>query len=205
MIIQSSSCNNRGFTIIELLVVLLITSAISGILLQSLQQVMHLHERFGKVLIDGKYELLHRDWLLQLVSGLAPDETGGLYIFKGEEKSLSGLSFAMPGKLPGVLSPFKLEAIYQASDDQSYLYWIDVNKNNKMPILKWKGNKSKFIYIDDAGEAFNEWSLLLNKMQIQIPPLIIFEYGEKQDRKSLVFSIKVSGKSNTTPQFVWGK
>jgi general secretion pathway protein J len=195
MCLHNRLCNKSGFTIIELLVVLVITSAISSILLQSLHQVMRLHERFGTLLVDGQYELLHRDWLLQLMSGLAPDQIDGKYTFKGDAKKLSGLSFSVPGQSAGVLSPFSLAVSYQAANDQSSLYWSgssnSITKN--IPILQWAGNKAKFMYIDDKGEVFNDWPPLLNNTSPQVPPLILFEYGDNNSKNNIAVTTRSSG------------
>ena len=74
-----------GFTLVEILVVLVIVGLISSILLQALDQVYKLQGRFGVQLAQSQQGTMYTDWFRQVVQGLQTDYPDAKGIFKGEE------------------------------------------------------------------------------------------------------------------------
>ena len=60
----------RGFTLIEILVVLVITGFIVAILLQALQQVFRLQTHFGSEIFHTQRGAMYTEWFRQSINGL---------------------------------------------------------------------------------------------------------------------------------------
>ena len=88
-----------GFTLVEMLVVLLIVGMVSGLLFDGAAQLMSMQARLERQLTRLRGEALRADWSRQVVQGLQPDYTDGKQVFKGTPRGFSGLSTnaALPG------------------------------------------------------------------------------------------------------------
>ena len=60
----------RGFTLLEMLVVLILTGMITGILIQGLDQVFRLQTHFGRELFNSQQGEMYAEWFRESVNGL---------------------------------------------------------------------------------------------------------------------------------------
>ena len=81
-----------GFTLIEMLVVLIITALVSGVLFQALERSYALQRRFGTELFKVQQGQMAVDWYRQTVQGLYPEQPNGSDLFHGDGATFSGLS-----------------------------------------------------------------------------------------------------------------
>jgi len=81
-----------GFTLIEVLVVMIMVAMISGVLFQALERAYRLQERFGVTLFNVQQGQMVSDWYRQTVQGLYPDYPNGASVFQGQEQAFTGLS-----------------------------------------------------------------------------------------------------------------
>ena len=96
----------RGFTLMEMLVVLVITSLAAGLLMQASTQVLGLQARLNAQLDGLRGPALGADWLRQVVQGLQPDYDDGANRFRGSARGFAGLTTnALSGSYGG-LEPF---------------------------------------------------------------------------------------------------
>ena len=88
-----------GFTLVEMLVVLLIVGMVSGLLFDGAAQLMSMQARLERQLTTVRGEALRADWSRQVVQGIQPDYADGKQVFKGTPRGFSGLSTnaALPG------------------------------------------------------------------------------------------------------------
>ena len=92
----------RGFTLVEVLVVLVITALIASLLLQALSQVYRLQARFGAQIDQSRGGEMRADWFRQLLQGLQPDYADGRGRFSGVSNRVEGLSAtALSGRAAG--------------------------------------------------------------------------------------------------------
>ena len=63
----------RGFTLMEMLVVMLITAMITGLLMQGLQQVFQLQRRFGAELYNTQQGAMLKQWFRRTINGVLAD------------------------------------------------------------------------------------------------------------------------------------
>ena len=160
--------NQTGFTLIEMLVVLIIVGMISGILFQALERAYRLQNRFGMELIDAQQGQMVADWYRQTVQGLYPDYAGGAHSFQGKEQEFSGLTSNPLSENYGAPTAIAWKIISHRKNDVIELVYIEGQK--EMPIMSWRGSSARFVYFDEEQTPHDVWP----------PPLGLFPQIPKQ-------------------------
>ena len=180
---------SRGFTLVEILVVLIITGFIVAILLQSLQQVFRLQTHFGHEIFHTQNGAMYADWFRQSINGLMPDYNDGKNKFNGDPRQMSGLTLSPLDRENGTLAPFVWRLEFDTRSGQSGLYYGTSETAQPMqttlPILEWPGNNGRFIYLDAEGEAHDNWPPFLGKWP-QLPATINLESGTHETLRLIV-------------------
>lgn len=145
----------RAFTLVEVLVVLVIVSMVSGILIQGLGQVFQLQRRFGEELTYSRQDAMAADWFRQGIEGLQPDYQDGDNLFKGTESSLAGLTTNPLSADYGATFPVRLEIKFDPQSGTTRLHHGEGEA--AAAILSWPGNSGRFRYLDQKGEEHETW------------------------------------------------
>jgi general secretion pathway protein J len=162
---------HSGFTLIEILVVLIIVGMVSGILLQALERAYRLQERFGTELFDMQQRQMATDWYRLTVKGLFPDYADGRHKFKGDDREFSGLSNNPLSGGYGALTPITWR-IRNSKGNQTELVYIENNK--EVSLLSWQGQGARFIYLDKEMTPHHSWPPALG-LHKQLPTMIRIE------------------------------
>lgn len=147
--------NHAGFTLIEVLVVLIIVAIISGVLFQALEQAYRLQERFGMELFKVQQGSMATDWYRQTVQGLQPDYPDGRNLFHGEERAFSGLSSNPLGDDYGAPVPIVWKIRSNQQTGATELVYIE--EKQETPILSWRGKEARFTYLDEQQASHDSW------------------------------------------------
>src|SRR3954471_16161054 len=83
---------SSGFTLLETLVVLVITSLISVVLVQGFGLILAARTSVQTKLVDVDQAVLQRNLFLEPLRGILPDYPNRPHIFVGESRKLSGLT-----------------------------------------------------------------------------------------------------------------
>ncbi len=86
-----------GFTLVELLVVLVVAALISGVLLSGFERVLDIRLRLAAFLDGVDAPTLVADWFRASVGGLVPDAHTGRNRFAGNVRHMTGLSHHLGG------------------------------------------------------------------------------------------------------------
>ena len=176
----------RGFTLIEILVVLVITGFIVAILLQALQQVFRLQTHFGSEIFHTQRGAMYTEWFRQSINGLMPDAAEGKQKFAGERRRMSGLTLFPLNQESGAPASFVWRLEFDARSGQTGLYFDDDGqKQDTLPILAWQGNDGRFIYIDAENESHDSWPPFLGNWP-QLPNAIYMESGTPDQLRLIV-------------------
>jgi general secretion pathway protein J len=171
----------NGFTLLEMLVVLIIVSLISSILFEALGQIYKLESRFGQHLAESQQGAMYNDWYRQVVQGLQNDYALGKDVFKGESASFTGVTTSPLSLDYGTPTAITLSMEYNGRDDVTDLLYQA--NDRKTRLTSWPGRRStKFVYIDDKGEQHDTWPPEFG-LWPQLPNMIMLQYqkeGEPQ-------------------------
>lgn len=139
-----------GFTLIEVLVVLILMGLITGVLFQALERAYRLNERFGISLANVQQGQMATDWYRQSINGLFPDFADGAHLFQGKPQRLSGLSTNPISTEAGASTPITWELKTRSVDNITEL--IHTEGSLQTQIMSWRSTESNFIYLDEKGE-----------------------------------------------------
>jgi prepilin-type N-terminal cleavage/methylation domain-containing protein len=134
-----------GFTIIEILVVLIIVAAISGILLFAFERVLDIRVRLAAFLEGTDVPTLIAGWFRDSVEGLLPDAKGGADQFTGDAKGFSGLSVAPIDGRAGVPMRIGWELDFDAAAGRTYLRYRTADAG-PLTVASWPGDLGSLSY-----------------------------------------------------------
>lgn len=167
----------RGFTLLEMLVVLVLAGLVTGILMQGLQQVFRLQMQVGKELFQTQQGEMYEEWFRQSINGTVPDYEDGKNKFKGSARELSGLTLSPLNSAGESLLPFSWRLKF---DPQSGNTLLQYGTADDAPVvLSWLGNSGKFVYFDADNAPHDAWPPFLGKWP-QLPRAVYLEsqYGD---------------------------
>lgn len=145
-----------GFTMIEMLVVLIIVGFVTSILFQALGQIYKLQSRFGLQLARSQQGAMYTDWFRQVVQGLQTDFTDGKKKFQGRGSEFTGISISPLSADYGEPAMVTLTLQYNNADEVTELMY-GVN-DRKTRLSSWPGrNTARFVYVDAKGEQHDTW------------------------------------------------
>lgn len=166
----------RGFTLVEMLVVLIITSLAAGLLMEASTHVLGLQTRLNAQLERLRGPALSADWLRQVVQGLQPDYDDGAHRFKGTARGFAGLTTNALSGAYGGLEPFAVVLQHDAATDTTTLRYapgggagaVAGSMADALPegpdaagptvvLLRWPGNAQRLRYWDERGEPHEDW------------------------------------------------
>ena len=173
----------RGFTLLEVLVVLIIASLISVVLMQGLFLVLNLRDNLGDNLLDLDQTSLERSRALQPLEGLLPDFNDGQNQFKGTASTISGLTNKPLLRREGLPTPFSLSIKYDERRGLSTLVYQEV-EDPAVVLTSWEGKGSRFRYIGNPGLWSESWpeesmvkplGIIGELISSQLPELILID------------------------------
>ncbi len=147
--------SQAGFTLIEVLVVLIMAALVSGILFQSLERAYRLQSRFGAELFKVQQGQMAADWYRQSVQGLYPDQADGADLFRGKAQDFSGLSSNPLSESYGAPTAISWKIQPGADGDTTELVYTEQKKDT--PVLVWKTKQARFVYIDTEKAPHDSW------------------------------------------------
>lgn len=144
-----------GFTLIEVLVVMIMLAMISGVLFQALERAYRLQERFGQTLFSVQQGQMVADWYRQTVQGLYPDHPDGANVFEGKQQELTGLSTNPLSDDYGMPTPITWKLRSQPESGTMDLVYAD--KKKETPMMSWRAKEARFVYLDAEQKPHESW------------------------------------------------
>ena len=144
-----------GFTLIEVLVVLILVGMTSGILFQAMQRAFGLQARFGSELFKAQQGQMATGWYRQTVQGLLPDYPGGSSFFRGDATGFAGLSSNPLDEDYG--APTSIAWKLQPNADTGTTDLVYTDAQHTTTVLNWRSSKARFVYLDNQLTPHEQW------------------------------------------------
>lgn len=168
----SGKHGSNGFTLIEILVVLIIVGMTSAVVFQAFDRVYRLQNRFGVELFNAQQGAMSIDWFRQTVQGLLSDYGDGANKFSGSAHEFSGLSTNPLSGEYGSATGIRWKIFFDPQTGKTQLVYTDARVES--PVAVWQGGAARFVYMDDRLEPHDTWPPALG-MWPQLPRLIRVE------------------------------
>lgn len=147
----------RGLTLVELLVSMVIIGMVVAVLSQALWQL----SRIERLLQSGQLAAVTRDlrveWLRAAVEALQPLRTDTADAFAGSEREMQGMTSQAP--LPGQDGPqrIRLQFDYDADRDATRLRLTTSLSPDAVTLLSWPGQQGRLRYLAADGQWHDRW------------------------------------------------
>jgi len=162
-----------GFTLVEMLVVMVIVSLISGIVFFAFERVLDARERLAEFLDGTDAPNLIASWFRDDIDGIVPDAKGGNDMFSGAARQLSGLSLAPLDGMDGVPTRVIWAITYNPNTGRTYLTYTAANAN-PITIASWPDDRGDFRYCGRDLACFASWPPP-NAKVAQVPSLVMLD------------------------------
>ncbi len=160
-----------GFTLVEILVVLIIVSLISGIVFFAFERVLDARQRLAEFLDGTDTPNLIAAWFRDDVDGIVPDAKGGADIFSGAPRRLTGLSVAPLNGMAGVPTRVTWEITFDPSSGRTYLRYQDADAQ-VLTIASWPEDRGNFRYCGTNLSCYETWPPPSGQAS-EVPSLIV--------------------------------
>jgi prepilin-type N-terminal cleavage/methylation domain-containing protein len=172
-----------GFTLLEMLVVLVLTGMVTGLLMSSLRQVLDLQSRFGIEVFNNQQGAMQATWFRDTVNATVPDQDDGAHRFRGERRSVAGLTLAPLDAADGALLPFTWRLRFEPRRGETVLQYGD--RDDAPAIMSWPGDSGRFQFVDGEGRLHDTWPPFLGQWP-QLPAAVRLDTGEGDTARVIV-------------------
>jgi general secretion pathway protein J len=161
---------DSGFTLVEVLVVLVIVAMITLLLTQALSTVFALRLRLAPYLDRIGQTALIDDWLHGVLGAVVTDAQDGKNIFRGTSTSIEGLTLAPLNAKAGLRTPFLLELKSRANGKMSLTF--ATADTAAIDFLTWNrddpgASEAGFAYFDGTNWS-TQWPLASAPTQLDL-------------------------------------
>ena len=149
-----SISRQRGVTLLELLVVMVLLAVISTMLMQGLSVALSTYEKVQRRQYEGVPYMLASSWFVQSVAGMEAQLDVGRQ-FKGNASSMSGISHSALVGRNGQVQPIEWR-ISQMPDGSVALQYQQLGI--AWTLARWpEGTKAHFFYREQDGSPQKQW------------------------------------------------
>lgn len=174
-----SGRDSAGFTLLETIVVLVITALVSVVLVQGMGLVLSARTSVENKLVDADQYILQRNVLLDPLRGVIPDYPERPNIFNGQLRMVHGFTVKPLQERLGSPVGFTMAMDYDSGANETVMTYRE-DKSDPIVIARWPGNVGAFYYRDRAGPWNESWPPpgTGDNPVSQTPWLIRIEMGE---------------------------
>lgn len=156
MITSANTSETRGFTLLEVLVVLVITSLISVVLIQGFALILGARNSIQTKIVGLEQVVLKQNIFLEPLRGVLPDYPNRPHIFRGEEKVIRGLTVRSLQSRPGAPVGFSMTMNYDPRENETELIYQETGFSPET-LGRWEGAEGTFQYRDQTGSWLETW------------------------------------------------
>jgi len=170
---------DRGFTLLEVIVVLMISSLITAILFQGLSLILDTRFRVINALTRIESVGLQESIVTTPLRGMLPDHKGELGVFAGDERRLKGLTLSPLYGTIGAPTAFAMTLDHNITEDETLLIYVEVGYD-PVVIARWPGDIGAFSYLGRKGDWEKRWPPFSAAPDtIQVPRTVRLDTGSE--------------------------
>jgi prepilin-type N-terminal cleavage/methylation domain-containing protein len=178
---QQTNHNIKGFTLIEILIVIALVATIAGLFLDPISRIYEFRGRIKEHTDYSHQNMFFDQWFRQTVMGVYMTNS----VFKGSKNSFSGVTFYPMDDEIGLPTPFEWRISYEKAEDRTYFEYIGFNED---PIVlhSWDGDYGYFEYFDDSeGDWQKQWQEfeVAGEAKDKVLPSMIRFVGRKRGKE----------------------
>ena len=166
----------RGFTLLEALVVLVITGLASVVLVQGFGLLLSARTSVQDKIVEVDEAVIEQSLFLEPLRGVVPDYAERPNTFQGQPQRLRGLTARPLQGRTGAPVPFSLTIGYDSDTRRTTLIYQEAD-TPPLVVGSWEGESGAFSYRDLDGEWMNVWPPPGDFQAPQTPFLIRIERG----------------------------
>jgi len=167
-----------GFTLLEMLVVLLLTGMVAAILFQGLGQVLRIEGRRSTQLHESRQGEMYVQWFRQCINGLLPGYPDGENRFRGTAREMRGRSLFPLDVASEAVLPIRWQLRFDPGSGRTQLRYGGADHGPV--VLSWQGNSGRFVYFDFEGGAHDSWPPYSGTWP-QLPASILLDNGVRDE------------------------
>jgi prepilin-type N-terminal cleavage/methylation domain-containing protein len=190
-----------GFTVIEMLVVLVLVGLVASIVMGTLGAVVDARTRAASAIERATDSQLAEAWTRQPLNGLLPDYDDRPHVFRGDRRKLAGLTArALLSPTAGPV-PFTLALEYDGTADRTALVYSETigQETRALTVDSWPGERGGFLYRGERGAWVATWPLPRAPGGLpppQLPRLVRLDRAVDEGIASLVVAPKQNAERN---------
>lgn len=153
-----------GFTLVEVLVALVITSLLISILMGLLYYVYRVQDALRGEIVEREFDLRIRDWFGETIGACVPADSNSGNHFTGTATEISCDSLA-PLRPQAPPSPQRITLLVRRNtNDKNELAYAEQGNGTgtPTPLLILPDGEAKFIFYDISGDEKDKWPITKN-------------------------------------------
>lgn len=168
-------CRQRGLTLLELLVTLVIAAMLVALLSQSVSLVYRIEAVLAGERLRGQALLLRTEWLRLALAGLQPGDRAGRGALRGDSRELVGRTTNPIGPSAGGWGELSLRLRFEPQSGETLLERIGPTPERRtQTLLRWPGDVGRFGYLRRDGTMEPQWPPALGT-QPALPAAVVLE------------------------------
>ena len=153
---HGSRRSGRGFTLFEMIVVVMITGLIGAVLMQGFGIVLATRLSVTNTIANLQSIILNKNIPIDPLRGLLPDYKKNPNQFRGQARALSGQTLRPLLSPAGAPTAFKMTMDYDTVHDTTTLIYEEPGRT-KAELAHWPGSDQSFKYRDLGGNWVPAW------------------------------------------------
>lgn len=176
-----------GFTLVEVLVALVITSLLVSILMGLLFYVYRVQDILRSEIVEREFQLRTRSWFSEILAGCMPAEANSTASFEGSTREISCDTLS-PLRPQSILAPRRITlTLRRGKNNENELAYSQQEDNQEIahPLIILPAGDATFLFSGVKGEEKEVWPPTKGdpetlprriRLIVKTPPDVIFEW-----------------------------